>query len=151
MTHEDSNFIAWGLTLKILSMTSITKISSRGLTLIEFFSVVVIVGFCAIICSTAWNNALEHLRISRVKNEIALIRHSLESYHSEFGTYPKTYQDFQNLVGTYTLKDMSADPWGNIYQYRQLDMTTEGEKNYDLYSLGPDLEDPSDDIHFTHN
>lgn len=62
------------------------------------------------------------------------------------GSYPSTEAGIasaKRLPAQYS-SNAETDPWGRLYQYRF--PATRSKKPYDLWSLGPDATDSSDDI-----
>lgn len=98
--------------------------------------------------------------ISTAKTQIGGLKQSLQQYAMEMKTYPSTEEGLLALIEAPTDSDQSGkwqgpyienteipkDPWGNDYQYEF--PSTHNEENTDspdLWSLGPDGEDGTED------
>ncbi len=103
---------------------------ARGFTLIEIMVVVVILGILAAILVPKIMNRPEQARIVKAKQDVLAIENALDLYKLDNAVYPTTDQGLKALVekpssdpvpqnwqdGGY-IKSISADPWGNPYQY----------------------------------
>ena len=100
--------------------------------------------------------AEQDAKLAATRNAIDAYKTALGLYHQDNGSYPTTKEGLVALIdppkglpnwkGPYLDPPMiKRDPWGRSYVYRQ-----PGEKNpnsYDLFSLGPDgVEGTEDDI-----
>lgn len=129
--------------------------SKKGFTLIELMIVVVILAVLAAAVVPRLAGRTQQARISTAKMDISgNISVALDLYELDNGRYPSTEQGLSALItkpsssptptnwnGPY-LKKRPTDPWGNEYKY-----ASPGTHNndYDLYSLGPDGTEGSDD------
>jgi len=94
-------------------------------------------------------------RIAAARADIALIKMALDAFEVDCGRFPSTEEGLRALLqqpaatpgwqGPYLNRGTPKDPWANLYLYQ-----CPGQHNpnrYDLYSLGPDgLEGTEDNI-----
>jgi len=136
--------------------TSFHKRTRSGFSLIEMLVVIALIALIGTLTITVVGNILENNKKKIagifVKDTVKL---PLTSYRMDVGSFP-TEQDGGLMAlltepkgksgkwnGPY-VEELPEDPWGNPYQYK-----FPGDKkpdSYDLWSTGPDLSDPGDDI-----
>jgi general secretion pathway protein G len=114
----------------------------RGLTIIEVMLVVALLGILAAIALPAYQSHRERVRTADAVIAIKNMDVKLQQYRLDQGSYP----DDLSAIGMLGNKD----PWGNPYQYLNVeDAKGKGQarknKNlvpintdFDLYSMGPD-------------
>jgi general secretion pathway protein G len=111
---------------------------NQGFTLIELVTVVILMGFLALMAFFAYRKYVYKAQVITAVSDIAAMEKVIYGYTIDYsGDYPPDLSavDYGGL----------KDPWGNVYVY-QLDLTlaprTKGGVNintdYDLYSLGRD-------------
>ena len=132
-----------------------------GFTLIEVLLVIAILGVLAAFVVPSFMRSAEDAKVDAAAIQISRsgpIAVSLNMFRLHVGRYPTTEEGLRALwekpdtldetdkwVGPY-IEDVNSlkDPWGkNEYQYR-----SPGEysvDSYDLWSMGPDKEDGTDD------
>lgn len=130
----------------------------NGFTLIELMIVVIILAVLAAAVMPKFAGRAQQARKARAEMDIfSGIGPALEMYELDNGRYPSTEQGLDALIRKPTsspiptnwnekgyLKRKPVDPWGHEYKY-----LCPGTHNndYDLYSLGPDgVEGSEDDI-----
>ena len=125
----------------------LSKIKSRGFSLIEIMVVLVIMGLLASIVAPNVMNALSGSKTQKVQADFANIETALKMYKLDNFIFPTSEQGLDALVsapssapeaknwrqGGY-MDELPLDPWGNEYLY-----VSPGEgKPYDIYTLGAD-------------
>jgi len=142
------------------NLTEIRSAVSRkaGFTLIEIMAVVVIMGMLMATLAVGISGQIDKARVSTTKTKIVRIEQALEFYQMDNARFPTADQGLEALAtksstppvpraftpGGYIKFDGLEDPWGQRFQYR-----IPGSNNphsFDLWSLGPDGVEGSDDI-----
>jgi len=125
-----------------------------GFTLIELMLVVVIIGALVAMVMPRLTGRSEQARATAAEADVrANIATALKLYELDNGNYPSSEEGLnallakpslaQNWRGPY-LEKKPVDPWGREYQYK-----CPGEHraaDYDLYSLGKDGAESTDDV-----
>jgi general secretion pathway protein G len=126
-----------------------------GFTLLEIIVVIGILSILATLVITNLTKSLENSRISVSKLFVSeSMKTALTTYKIQMGDYPSTEEGLNALVaapaskadrwqGPYIDGKMPLDPWGHPYQYRY--PGTKNKIGYDLWSMGPDGVDGTDD------
>ena len=122
----------------------------KAFTLVELLLVVVILGALAAMIVPRLVGRTEQAKVSIAKADITSnIPLALDLYELDNGRYPSAIQaiisnpgGLQSWNGPYS-KNEPIDPWGNEYKYRY---PSSHGKDYDLYSLGPDGVEGTDDV-----
>lgn len=126
----------------------------KGFTLIEIMVVLFIIGLMAAVVAPALFGNTEEARLTKAAIDIQQLEGALQRYNLKTNTFPTTDQGLQALVSIPTVGDiprsypeggfitrLPQDPWGNDYV-----LLYPGEVGrYDLYSLGPDGQEGTDD------
>ena len=128
-----------------------------GFTLMEILIVIFILLLLAGIAVGVFNGTRERAKIDTTKINIRVLKSQVDRYNLEVGNYPTTAQGLDALLqppadlpdpskwgGPYLEDNTSPlDPWGNPYQYVSPSQHTRG--GFDIWSLGPDGQDGTDD------
>ena len=137
--------------------TRAARTAAGGFTLIELMVVVIIIAALAAMVVPRLAGRSQEAKLAAaaadIKGNISL---ALRLYEVDNGRYPTTEQGLSALLakpvsppsppnwkGPYLEQD-PLDPWGHPYRYRQ--PGTHPPRDYDLYSLGPDGTESSDDV-----
>ncbi len=113
----------------------------NGLTLVELMLVVAIIGVLAAIALPSYAKYLDKANVAKAISEIYALQGTIQQYQIENYRNPDSLAD----VGAQSM----TDPWGNPYQYLNLDKNGNGgarrdkslnplNSDYDLYSKGKD-------------
>jgi general secretion pathway protein G len=126
----------------------------RAFTLVELLLVLVILSVLAMVVVPKFTGRSEQARETAARTDIANIETALDAFETDTGRFPSTDEgvrvllerpgNVQNWRGPYLKRGVPVDPWGNPYVYR-----FPGQHNrdgYDLYSLGPDGREGTDDV-----
>ncbi len=123
------------------------RTDESGLTLIELTIVIVILGILAAFIAPRIMDAPQKAKVSKAGLEINNLSTALQLYATEVGEYPTTEQGLNalwrspnptplNWNGPYLQKQLTNDPWGNPYIYRN--PGTQYGYDFDLLSWGRD-------------
>jgi len=130
----------------------------HGFTLIEMLVVLAILVLLMSMVGPRILGSRKKADISAAKSQIGMLRASLEGYTLDMKDFPSTEQGLVALIeapadeeakkkwdGPYISKSsIPKDPWGHDYQYEY--PPSHGKDSYpDIWSLGPDGEDNTDD------
>jgi general secretion pathway protein G len=122
-----------------------TRRRHRGITLVELLVVLAMAVALTAIAVPIYQNYMDDVRLANVIKDVALISVHLERHRTENrGQLPETLAE--------TPAGMLRDPWGNPYQYLNIETATgpglgnvRKDKNlvplntdFDLYSMGED-------------
>jgi general secretion pathway protein G len=138
-------------TFNIKNTRARNQTAQRGFTLIELLLVLVILATLAAIVVPKFAGRSEQARITAAQSQIATFGTALDAYEVDNGSYPKSLQDLviqpsdaPNWRGPYLkTMDIPLDPWGSPYVYEY--PGRHNPSGYDLYSLGPDKREGTDD------
>jgi len=128
--------------------------SRRAFTLIELLLVLVILGVLAALVVPRFTDRSRQARETAAKTDISRISTAITAFEIDTGRFPSNEEGLAALIsapgnvqgwrGPYLERGMPTDPWGNQYVYRY-----PGQRNpsgFDLYSLGADGREGTDDI-----
>ncbi|MDD5136191.1 MAG: type II secretion system major pseudopilin GspG [Candidatus Omnitrophica bacterium] len=130
----------------------------RAFTLIELMIVVIIIAALAAMIVPRLSGRAEQAKIAVAQSDIsANIATALKLYQLDNGNFPTTEQGLAALLekpssepvprgwNSPYLEKQPVDPWGNVYRYKC--PGTNNKTGYDLYSIGKDgVEGTDDDI-----
>ena len=132
-----------------------------GFTLLEILLVVGLLALLASIAIPALSERAEQAKINMVKGVIGpngTLAQSIKNYKFEIGQFPEELKDLiekpsdPDVAERWTnkyIEDESGlkDPWYNDYQYAGGESAQHNEGSFDLWSLGPDgIDGTEDDI-----
>jgi general secretion pathway protein G len=120
---------------------------------VEVLLVLVILVMIGSLAVVQYGNIQEKAQIKAAKAEIEVLENALRLYRLDVSTYPATDAGLEALSqapgdtdkwqGPYLEQDSLQDPWGRPYQYQFPGQYSEDKP--DIWSLGPDGEDGSED------
>jgi len=122
-----------------MSFYSLRSTRIAGFTLVEILVVLGVIGVLTSIAVPVYKWNKERQKVNTAIVDISVIALTLKGIEMDNREYPETMpEDLQKL-----------DPWGNPYQYLQMQGASNGEKrkdkslvpintDFDLYSMGPD-------------
>ena len=129
--------------------------AKEGFTLMEMILVLAIIGVLVSLGIFAMKNVIIDAEHGKAAADIRTLETNIVRYRTMAGVIPTQAQGLEAFAkkptgnpapkNWYKLMDESAltDPWGHPYQYRN-----PGKKNpggYDIYSMGPDGKDGTED------
>jgi general secretion pathway protein G len=138
----------------VKSNESKEKSQQKGFTLLEIMVVIVILGILASLVVPNLMGNKDKADRQKVVSDLIALENALDMYRLDNSNYPSTDQGLQALVeepsGTPTprnyrdegyIRRLPQDPWGNEYI-----LVSPGERGrIDIFSVGPDGEEGSDD------
>lgn len=123
-----------------------------GFTLIEIMLVVAILGILISVVLPRLTGRTEEAKLQAARLQVETIGIALDTFEVDNGRFPSSQEgltalweepaDAVNWKGPYLKKPSPIDPWKNPYVYAFPGLKS---NDYDLYSLGPDRRDGSED------
>ncbi|HUY32903.1 MAG TPA: type II secretion system major pseudopilin GspG [Pirellulales bacterium] len=132
-----------------------TRRRRQGFTLIEVLLVLVILVILGSLVGIQIRSAQKSALLKAAKSQVGMFDSPLQRYALDMGDFPTASVGLGALVsapsdaksaqwaGPYLEKGVPADPWGNQYQYANPGRHNAG--SYDVWSLGSDGADGTDD------
>ena len=124
---------------------------NKAFTLVELMLVVIIISVLVAMIAPRMAGRSEQARNAVAKADVDLnIATAIKLYEMDTGSYPASLDALLVVSDSYSgakgpyLEKKTVDPWGRDYQYKN--PGTHKPYSYDLYSLGKDGIESSDDI-----
>ena len=86
-------------------------LSERGFTLIELLVVMAIIGTLLAIAVPRYFRSLEHARETVLKQDLSILRESIDKYNSDLNKYPEKLSD---LVDHRYIRALPVDPFTKL-------------------------------------
>lgn len=137
----------------------ITNRRRSGFTLLEVLLVVGIIALLAAAVVPQFIKTGEKARLDKARSDVAwggTIAGQIALFHQHVGRYPEELKELyeeledeeeqEKWAGAY-ITDLNSlkDPWGSEFQYAAGDDAEHNPDRYDLWSMGKDKEDGTDD------
>jgi general secretion pathway protein G len=125
------------------TVSTVSRRSHGGFTLVELLLVLVILGILAAIVIPKFAGRSEQAKETAATTQISSFSTALNNFEVDNGYYPKSLNDLlvqprdaQNWHGPYLQTDViPKDPWGNDYAYRA--PGSHNPSSFDISSAGP--------------
>jgi general secretion pathway protein G len=88
-----------------------SPLSEHGFTLIELLVVMAIIGTLLAIAVPRYFRSLEHARETVLKQDLSILRESIDKYNSDLNKYPEKLSD---LVDHRYIRALPADPFTKL-------------------------------------
>lgn len=139
-------------------ITGMDKSARAGFTLLELLLVVGILVMLAAFALPSFMGTQKQAQVDLARSQINTFEKTLSLYQSQNNMFPTTDQGLLALIeepeddpvptswaGPYLDADeVMTDPWGSEYQYA-FPGEHNGDRKPDIWSMGPDREDGTDD------
>jgi len=125
----------------------------RGFTLMEVLLVLAILVILGSFVTVGYVQLQKRANIDAARGQIGMLESAVDLYTLGVGTPPSTQQGLEALrvapsdlrnprkwAGPYIKEQLPFDPWGQPYQYEQIDSET-----YKIWSNGPDGQQGNED------
>ena len=127
--------------------------SRRGFTLMEVLLVLAILVILGSFVTVGYVQLQRQANINAARGQIGMLESAVDHYTLAIGTPPSTQQGLEALrtqpsdlrnprkwAGPYITEQLPLDPWGQPYQYEQIDNDT-----FKIWSNGPDGQQGNED------
>lgn len=125
----------------------------RGFTLMEVLLVLAILVILGSFVTVGYVQLQRQANINAARGQIGMLESAVDHYTLAIGTPPNTQDGLEALrnapqglpnprkwTGPYITEQLPLDPWGQPYQYEQIDNET-----YKIWSNGPDGQQGNED------
>lgn len=125
---------------------------SHAFTLIELLLVLVILAVLAAIVAPKFTGRSEQAKVTAADSQISAYKTALDMFELDNGRFPTSEEGLRALIEKPNdaqgwkqpyIDAMPDDPWQNEYRYKY--PGDHNEHGYDLYSMGPDKQDGTQD------
>ncbi len=129
------------------------QLNKKGFTFLEIMFVVVIIGILVSIIGPQFTGKSRKAKVTATKATMKAVETALQQFEMNVGRFPTTEEGLMALVkcpgdveqddwDSPYLKEIPKDAFGKEFNYK-----SPGENNadYDLFSLGPDRNEGTDD------
>lgn len=141
--------------MQTLAASHLHRTNRQAFTLVEIIIVLVIISLLAALAIYNLTGITEQGEDLKVNADVKTYEMALKLYRANSGRYPTTAQGLQALNSKPTnspvptkwrqyMKKLEKDPWQQEYQYAY--PGKHNTSSYDIWSLGPNPDDPSDDV-----
>lgn len=118
--------------------------ANGGFTLIELILVTVIIAILAGMVTLTFGGRAEEARFRAALGDIKSYQTAIDLFALDHNDkFPEQLDDLVNDPKRDYIRDLNTDPWGNYYVY--LNPGEYHTSSYDLFSMGPDGEEGTED------
>ena len=125
------------------------RLARNAFTLMEMMLVLAIIALLIAVGAVTLRNVGEQAEITTAQAQITTIKTVIQSYKNHNRKYPAQLEHLvkppadSKMKKSYIGEDGITDPWGEKFQMRS--PSKKGEGPFDIYSMGPDKRDGTDD------
>ncbi len=132
--------------------------TKRAFTLMEVMLAIAMISLLSFLVVTNVDKLMGSTQTKTALMQVkSTIPQNLMTFNTDCGRYPTTEEGLKALIeapaqlksnnrweGPY-ITELPKDPWGNPYQYRYPSQKSNGRFKYDLWSMGPDGQNETED------